>query len=68
MKMHWSLGLNVQKIAKALNMSAIAMSTGKSINKFYEMVLTLISVRSSVGLIKKLVLGKKFKILHVQKI
>ena len=68
MKMHWSLGLNVQKIAKALNMSAIVMSIGKSNNKFYGMVLKFISVRSSVGSIKKLVLGKKFKILHVQKI
>ena len=58
----------MQKIAKALNMFAIAMSTGKSNNKFYEMVLKLISVRSSVGSIKKLVLGKKFKILPAQKI
>ena len=60
--------MNVQKIAKALNMSAIAMFTGKPNNKFNVMVLKFISVRSLVGLIKTLVLGKKFKILHVQKI
>ena len=68
MKMHWSPELNVQKIANASNSSATAMCIGNINNYFNRIVIKLISVRSLVGSIKKLVHGKKLNILRVRKI
>ena len=68
MKMHWSPELNVQKIVKPLNTSAIAMCIGNINNYFNIIVIKLTSVRSLVGSIKKLVHGKKLNILRVRKI
>ena len=74
MKMHWSPELNVQKIVKLSNTSAIAMCIGYInynyiIHSYFNIiVIKLISVRSLVGSIKKLVHGEKFNILRVRKI
>ena len=68
MKMHWSPELNVQKIVKPLNTSAIAMCIGNINNYFIIIVIKLISVRSLVGSIKKLVHGERLNILRARKI